>query len=748
MATTAACVASAALAAALMSAAGGVPVAGQDVPPVAATPGQDAPVRVAVALSGGSAKGFAHVGVLRVLERAGVRVDIVTGTSMGSVVGGLYAIGTPVDSIARIIENVDWDIALTDDAERSRRFLHQRRFDERAVAQLPIEGGIVDLAAGATIGSNVIRLAELTMWPAATVRSFATFPRPFAAVATDIETGEAVRLGSGVLSEVVRASIGIPGIFEPFELDGRLLVDGAVSRNLPAVDARDLGADIVVCSDVSDPLSSREELASIVDVLGQVLTLSMRRSNEEQRALCDVVIRPDIDGLSGQAFDRYEEWFGRGEDAATAEMDALRRVAARQTGLVRDGSGVMPGQTDVLRAPGRASALLPDSVRVVAVVVEGSSREQTRDFVYEELGVTAGDYVTPARLAYRLSDLDATGLFGLVRYRLDRTAGGVSLTVVADERPRDRVGVGLRYDDERRAALLFTATMHNLVRYGSVTRLDLRVGEETRVSASYLRRHGVTGRLEGGSTLAWSQSELRLPGLARPTTGLDITSLSTVLGLVVGRGSFVGVELLGEWATADADALPDVLLASGAVVLDHESLDRIDFPHSGRDGTVRWETGVTDRPGTGGFTHITARGRVYLPLHDRWTLDLGGFVGHARGEDLPLHRQFFVGGSHPSAVFAQTHPLFHGLPREELTGTSAQVGRVGLRWLGPRGLRMRAGLDVGGTLSEWRFPMTDPFIGWSLGAGLSTLIGPVWLEWGDVTEGYSDRLSVSVGRRF
>ena len=251
---------------------------------------------VGLALSGGSAKGFAHVGVIRVLERAGVRVDVLSGTSMGAVIGALYANGTPTDSIELLISSAAWPTVLGDGAARERRFLHQRRFDERAVAVLPIEGGIVSLPAGAIVGSNIVRFLEQATWRAATVRTFADLPRPFAAVATDIESGEAVTMTGGVLSEVLRASTGIPGAFEPFELGGRLLVDGAVSRNLPASDARDLGADFVICSDVSDPLDTAEELRSLVDVLDQVVNLTMRRG--DGRA-ADVLRRARATGRAG-----------------------------------------------------------------------------------------------------------------------------------------------------------------------------------------------------------------------------------------------------------------------------------------------------------------------------------------------------------------------------------------------------------------------------------------------------------------
>lgn len=687
-------------------------------------------VRVGLALSGGGAKGLAHIGVLEALEAAGVHVDIVTGTSMGAVIGGLYSLGLSTDSIRSVIANVDWPVVLGDRIERRRRFLHQRRLDERTVLTLPVEGGTIGLPAGATVGSNLTRLAELTTWPAASVRSFDELPRSFAAVATDIETGEAVTMTGGVLSEVMRASVGIPGALEPIDLDGRLLVDGAVVRNLPASDAVELGADIVICSDVSDELSTREDLGSLVDVLDQVLTLGMRPSMVFQRELCDVLIRPPVEGISGFAYDRYPEWIERGQAAAADHVDDLRAIARRR------GPATLP----------LAVGFLGDSVQVDSVIIEGTSRPQIERLVREELGIVPGSWVTPDILSYRLGDLDATGLFGLVRYRLDPSGDAASLIVRVQERAQDRFGVGLRYDDERRAALLFGMTLHNLVRYGSVTRFELRVGEETRAAVSYLRRRGVTGRLEAGATLAWSQGNLLLPDPFRSDSGIEVTSLAMSVGLVGARNTYVGFELLGEAAVMELAGTPDVLLLSGSAVLDHESLDRIDFPRRGADLHARWEWGITDLTPDEGFSLLTARGRIYLPLHRRSTLDLGGFLGVAGGFDLPSHRFLYLGGSHRSAVFSRTQPTFNGLGSEALAGTVAQVGRVGLRWAARPNAYLRVGMDVGGMADTWQFPVNNRVWGWNVSAGASTIVGPVLVEWSKASTQSGGRFSVSVGR--
>lgn len=693
-------------------------------------------IRVGLALSGGGAKGLAHIGVLDVLEDAGVHVDVVAGTSMGSVVGGLYAMGLGTDSIRSIISGVDWSLVLADRLERGRRFLHERRMDERAVLTLPVEGGAIGLPAGASIGSSITRLAERATWPAATVRSFDELPRDFAAVATDIETGDAVTLTGGVLSQVMRASIGIPGALEPMELNGRLLVDGAVVRNLPASDARALGADVLICSDVSDELVGRDELGTLVDVLDQVVNLGMRRSTMEQRGLCDVLVRPDVEGISGLAFDRVEDWIERGTSAAERHREALVDVARRR------GPAAVPLPADVLG----------DSVRVegvrVEAVGEGVLRPQAEALILEELDIEPGDHVTAENLAYRLEELDATGLFGLIRYRLDGDGDAVALTLHVEERAQNRLGVGLRYDDERRAALLFTTKAHNVLRYGSLTRVDLRVGEETRAAISYQVARGVTGPLEGGLELSWSQGSLRLPETGRPETGIELTRLSGLLGLVVARNTHVGVEGLGEWTVTDRAGGSDVLLTTVSGILDHESLDRIDFPRLGAQVDARWEWGSSDVLPDEGFSVLSARGRVYLPVLWGTTLDLGGYVGVARGADLPAHRYFLVGGAHPSAIFERTQPAFAGLEPGALAGTVAQVGRIGLRWSAGPNLHVRVGLDAGSVADDWRLPLPDPVYGWSVSAGLGTVVGPVMVQWAHASTRSGGRVSVSVGRAF
>jgi NTE family protein len=696
----------------------------------AQTPG--APRTIGLALSGGSAKGIAHVGVLRALERLGVRVDVVAGTSMGGVIGAMYAIGLPVDSIENVIASADWSALINDATPRRRRFVDQRRLDERAIVAVPLAGRRVILPAGAIVGSGMMRLLEHVMWRGATIRRFDELPIPFAAVATNLETGEAVALREGVLAEALRASAGVPGAIEPILLDGRLLVDGALSRNLPATDARELGADFVICSDVSEPIDAADELVSIVDVLSQLASLSMLASTLTQRSRCDVLILPDVEELSSFSFDQVDEWVARGEEATAAHEAALRDLAA---------SAPVPGD----RVP--AAALLGDSVRIAGVVVAGSSDARTDDLVFRELEIVPGDYVSRDQMEDRLSDIENTDLFGLVRYRLDPVGDAAVLTVSVVERARDRLALGLRYDDERRAALLFTATVHNFLLHGTVARLDLRLGQETQIGASVHRRRGVTGRLGAGVGARWSQAPLVLPAADGGRQDLEIWSGTLALGLAVYRDLYIGVEGRAE-ATRAESSVATTELVSAVGVIDQESLDRVDFPRSGTDVKGRLEWGLSDVSTGGWFASTIIDARLFVPLFDRLTLDGGVYAGYARGADLPPHRRFFLGGTYRSAVFRETHPTFSGFSPQARSGRAVQSGTLGLRWEVQPDWFVRAGLEVAAVQDEWVLPLQGESTALSLGAGLRTRIGPVAAQITKVVDEPDPRVSVSVGRSF
>ncbi len=727
--------------------------------------------RVGLALSGGSAKGLAHVGVLRVLEREGVPVHGVAGTSMGSIVGGLYALGVGVDSLEVLARSLDWDALFTDRVERSRLSPDQRAFDERQVISLPFADGRVRLPSGAVEGSAIQRLLARLTWPAATVRDFARLPRAFVAVATDLETGEAVPLRRGVLADAMRASLAIPGAIEPFLSNGRLLVDGGLARNLPADDARALGTDLVICSDVSDPLERAEELVSFVDVLMQSASFRGYASTVEQRERCDLLIQPDIDDLSPLDFASADEWLRRGEAAAERAIAQLREAAARAEPWPAGAQGEQgaaaaagavgtaePEGAGAARAAGSVAPAfagrLPDSIAVSGLELVGV-RPSAAAFVTRTVDLERRPTVSAIRLDAVLEDLAASGLVGPVRYEISPDSAGAlpTLVVHADPRARDEVGLGVRYDDLQRAALLFSATLYDLVQFGSATRLDARLGEELQFRGTYLSGRSVTGSFSLGAEVGWSQSPLDLfEGKQRVARAeLEVASAAVLVGLAARRGSLLAVEFRGERAVgstsvAVSDSTVSVLLASTAISFLRETYDRAEFPRAGGRIVFRSEFGVSTEADGGGFSHHVLDVDRRLPLHSRVSAFVGVHIGHATGRDLPQHRRFFAGGDHRSPIFRNTHPTFAGQQRQSLSGTSLDIVRAGLQVEVARDRFLTVGLDAGNASDDRPIDPDDYRFGWSLSAGSTSIVGPLWIT---LTGGDGDlQWSFNVGRRF
>ncbi len=419
---------------------------------------------VGLALSGGAARGLAHIGVLKVLERAGVSVDVVAGTSMGSVVGGLYAVGYRAAELDSIVTSVEWSSLWTDPVPRRDLAVDRKFTEDHYLLTLPIYRGGIHLPRSVVAGQRISQLLAGLTWSVHGVRDFHRLPLPFAAVATDLEHGTAVVLDHGFLPDAIRASMAVPSVFAPVEIDGRVLIDGGVVRNLPAQDARALGADVLICSDVTNPLEPRDSIVSILDILVQSVSFRIWDSEANQRSRCDVLIKPDVRGLG---FDRTRVIIARGEAAAQA---ALPEIEAKL------------GRAPLAREP-RPPAPDGDSVRIMALRFDdtGHAGPVPRGFLERTLGVRPPTWVSRRALDQGIGRLYATGLFESVRYQLEPAPDSAPerrrLTVFLKEQSAGRFGLGLRYDSRYKASVLLSSTLGSVPGFGWNGQADLREGQ-------------------------------------------------------------------------------------------------------------------------------------------------------------------------------------------------------------------------------------------------------------------------------
>lgn len=418
-------------------------------------------LRIGLVLSGGGAKGIAHIGVLEAIERAGLRIDYITGTSMGSLVGGLYAIGYSTEQLAEIVLDDNFTDLFRD--SRDRRYItnYEKIADERIVATFPLNRGRISLPQGVISGQNIYTFLSRLTWHVGGIESFDDFPIPFAAVGTDLETGEAMVFRSGYLPDVLRASMSIPSVFTPVEVGGRIYVDGGMIRNLPVQDAYDLGANYTIAVDVGSKLESREHLGSLTSVMNQSLHFRIIDNTNAQIALADEYFYVDgLEDYSSGDFDKAAELLELGRRIGESKIDIFRSLAARQT--------VLPAE--------RSGYIIPQARPFNQIVIEGNTLLEDAQ-IRSMLGFTPGSYIDPDLLEERIGRLYSSKYIQNVYYRIYRDLDFDILHIQIIENLQDRFGIGIRYDNHTKASLLLTASLQNLLRPGSITRLEARLGQ-------------------------------------------------------------------------------------------------------------------------------------------------------------------------------------------------------------------------------------------------------------------------------
>jgi len=298
----------------------------------AAAPAPASRPRIGLALSGGGARGVAHVGVLQVLEEHRIPIDYIAGTSMGAVVGGLYATGMPVARLDSVVRAMDWLAAFSDDTPRAQRTFRRKRDDDLfLVRHKPgVRGLGLRLPPGLLDGQRIDLLLKRLTLPVVTVRDFDRLATPYRAVAAELVTGRPVVLGHGDLALAMRASMSIPGAFAPREVDGRLLVDGGIIDNFPIEVARSLGAEVVIAVDIATPRQTRDELTSIPAIMYRLSMVASDHNRERQERTLgarDVLIRPSLGSLTIASFDRAGDAIAIGRRAAEAALASLEPLA-------------------------------------------------------------------------------------------------------------------------------------------------------------------------------------------------------------------------------------------------------------------------------------------------------------------------------------------------------------------------------------------------------------------------------------
>ncbi|MDP9533540.1 patatin-like phospholipase family protein [Pseudomonas protegens] len=704
--------------------------------------------KIGLVLSGGAARGMAHIGVLKALEEQGIRIDAIAGTSMGAVIGGLYASGYKIDELEKLALNIDWRQALSDAPPREDVPFRRKQDDRDFLVKQKLsfrDDGSLGLPLGVIQGQNLALLLESKLAHASDTRDFDKLPIPFRAVATDIASGEKVVFRKGHLPQVIRASMSIPAVFAPVELDGRLLVDGGMTDNIPLDVARDMGVDIAIVVDIGTPLRSRKQLNTVVDVLNQSITLMTRRNSEEQLATLhkdDVLIQPSLSSFGVTDFGRAQEVIDAGY-RATRILDArLARLRATQP---------QDAQLAAARLPSQRTPIIS------AIKVENDSKvsdEVIRYYIRQHIG----DPLDLGRLETDMGTLYGLDFFEQVQYRVVHKGQDNTLVISARGKRSgtDYLRLGLNLSDDMRGDSAFNIgasyRMNGINSLGAEWLTRVQIGDRQEIYSEFYQPLDAGSRYFIAPFIAAQAQNVEAVLDNDPIAEyrLERYGLGLNLGRQIGNSGEVRFGVGEAWGKADVRIgdhdLPSENFNEGYYQLQYsfDSLDNVYFPHSGED------IGLTLRqfePSLGSDN----RYRQWEFKLDKAlssgpnTFVLGGRYGRTLDNADVVTSSFLLGGARQLSGFRQ----------DALSGQNITLARaVYFRRLTPRSyLPLDFPLYLGGSLERGRVWNNDNAFdsGYinaaSIFLGFDTPLGPLNFSYG-FNDDNQKALSLNLGQTF
>lgn len=637
--------------------------------------------KLGLTLSGGGAKGLAHIGVLRVLEKNGIFPDYVSGTSMGSIVGGLYSIGYTPEQLKALATSLDWTSYFNDSYARNYLPIDERSKADRYQLSFALEDGKLKIPRGLIGGKKILTLLTGLTTCVHHQESFDEFYRPFRCVATDLETGEAYVFSEGPLRKGIRASMSIPSAFDPLQYDDRLLVDGLLARNLPVEDVKAMGAEVVIAVDVGDPLYARDELNSVLRVLEQTSSYVMVESTEKQQRLADWIIDPDLSDYSTLSYDATDALILQGERAAREALPAL------QAYLDSIGWQAQP-------IPDRPKCKR-DSFYITAVAYLAADTS-TNKTLRQLLGWQLPRIVTVQDLEEMTGVLYSSGFFSLVDYELRPQARGEGYLLALDAEPTPNIYVrgSLNYDIDFNAAILVNVSVRNQLGSGSLLSGDLRISEypgfwldysiNTRTNPSFGIHLYTSGQIIPG--LVFAQQELADEfTFHHYNLGLDLqTSISRQWHFRIGVGGEHFSENPRFFSLTELDARSQRWMTYAQLIRD--TYDRTYFPEDGSLSQVWFEYNLSGKleeaaPEGDNFKtdgNWTIGGKVHkaFQLGKGFWLDASAGAGHTQIAQPHFLQQFYLGREIPAN---NRFYEVYGFRLSELPVTTFGYGRLQLR---------------------------------------------------------------------
>jgi len=423
-------------------------------------------LKVGLVLSGGGAKGLAHIGALKVIEDSGVQIDYIAGTSMGAIVGALFASGYSADELLVLFKQANFEELIRDDFQRKNKSSFERKDTDKHAVTLPFNNFKLTIPSAISKGQNVYNFYAKLLDHVKEVNDFSKLPIPFLCVATDAETGKQVILDKGYLPDVIIASGAIPTLFEPVNLNGKLLVDGGVSNNYPIDELLVKGIDIVIGVDVQDSLRKKEKLNSASDIMLQLSNFTTQSQMQEKIEKTTVYIKPNITNYSIVSFDQGEEIYTSGYEAAKSSKEPLVEIAKKQT----------------IKQKSPVNKERPKKYAIKNIEILGNEN-YTRSYVLGKLKLKTPSIVSRKKIEKGIISLAATNNFKVIKHQVKKDS--VLELNMLESRNKTSLKLGLHYDDLYKGAALVNITHKQLITNNDIVSLDVILGENIRYDFEY-----------------------------------------------------------------------------------------------------------------------------------------------------------------------------------------------------------------------------------------------------------------------
>lgn len=423
--------------------------------------------KIGLVLSGGGAKGLAHIGVLKVIDSLGIKIDYIGGTSMGAIVGGLYASGYTGKQLDSIFKSLNIDDLVQDNIPRKSKVLINKRNDDIYALTLPFQNFKLETPNALSKGLyNYNFLSQLT-YHVRDVRDFKKLPIPFFCMTTDIETGEQVVLDKGILSQALVASGSIPSLFYPIEIDGRLLVDGGVTNNYPVEQLRALGAEIIIGVDVQEELKTRKDLQGITTIFGQISNFNTQGQMDSKRKLTDIYIKPDIKGFTVLSFNGGKRIITNGENAAKDALNELQKL--------KTSNYIKPELNTV-----------GDSISIGEIGFT-DLKKYTRAYILGKLRFKPNSKISFKNFQTGIQNLNNTQNFSSIHYQFDENNIFIDLK---ENKINTYLKFALHYDELYKSGALINITHKKLFSKNDMVSFDMILGDNFRYDFNYLIDNG------------------------------------------------------------------------------------------------------------------------------------------------------------------------------------------------------------------------------------------------------------------